>query len=205
MARRPHQPKKYAWPLSLMAPWLPVRKSKLGAVDTPLSKKSRLQRRLKKHRSSDLAFYDLVQRRHAQPSRLNRRLNRRVKNERSQPVLWQRFMAGFGMVLAISGLVWTHLFIQEQVTLAGVPYGIVRTFWNDKPARTAYFSGDRQALHGRLRSLGVEADIKAYYRDHFSNEYELDKHIHQIMFDRTGYVGEAYQVDNFGRLDSVEY
>ncbi|MEL6940906.1 MAG: hypothetical protein AAFO84_17125, partial [Cyanobacteria bacterium J06598_1] len=99
----------------------------------------------------------------------------------------------------------TSLFVREQVTFAGVPYRIVDKFWNDKAARDAYFVGDRNALHDRLKTLGVEEDIKDYYRDRFANEYELDQHIHQIMFDRTGYVGEAYNVNNFGQLSSLGY
>ena len=114
-------------------------------------------------------------------------------------------MVSSALCTTLGGLVWTNLFIKEQVTFAGVPYRIVHKFWNDKPARDAYFVGDRQALHDRLKALEVEEDIKDYYRDHFANEHELDKHIHQIMFDRTGYVGEAYSVDNFGDLHSIYY
>ncbi len=120
-------------------------------------------------------------------------------------LLLQRMMAGAAITLTASSLVWTNLFIQERVTFAGVPYRIINKFWRDKPARAAYFAGSREDLHERLKALGVEADIKDYYRDRFTSEYELDKYIHQIMFDRTGYVGEAYQVNNFGKLTPIEY
>lgn len=117
---------------------------------------------------------------------------------------WQRTIALVGS-LGVIATGWGGLFVSEQVTLGGVPYRIVRKFWRDKTARDAYFVGDRQALHDQLRALGVEGDIKDYYRDRFDNEHELDRHIHQIMFDRTGYVGEAYDVDNYGRLNSRSY
>ena len=201
MARLPHYKKKYAWPLSLIVHWLPKRKPRLGSVSTMLPKGSRLQRRLKRYGSRDRTFFDTLQRRHAVPSRLHQRLNA----EHSHEVLLRRSMAGVAIFLVAGGLIWTNLFIKEQVTFAGVPYRIINKFWNDTPARTAYFAGDRQALHDRLQTLGVEEDIKAYYRDRFSSEYELDKYIHQIMFDRTGYVGEAYQVNNFGELNAIEY
>ena len=45
-----------------------------------------------------------------------------------------------------------------------------------------------------MDNLGVEYDIKAYYRDRIQDPVKLDQHIHQILFDRTGYVGESYTV-----------
>lgn len=109
-------------------------------------------------------------------------------------------MTAATLCLGLGVVLWTSLFIGERTTLGGVPYGIIRTFWNDKTARDAYFSGDAQVLHDRLSTLGVEASIKAYYRDQFEDEYALDRYIHQIMFDRTGYVGEAYRVNEQGQL-----
>ncbi|MEL7331043.1 MAG: hypothetical protein AAFN12_02280 [Cyanobacteria bacterium J06560_2] len=133
------------------------------------------------------------------------RLRQRLNANRSQYRLWQRFVVGGAICMTLGSATWTSLFVREQVTFAGVPYRIVDKFWNDKAARDAYFVGDRNALHDRLKTLGVEEDIKDYYRDRFANEYELDQHIHQIMFDRTGYVGEAYNVNNFGQLSSLGY
>ncbi|MEL7227427.1 MAG: hypothetical protein AAGL17_21995 [Cyanobacteria bacterium J06576_12] len=203
-----HQ-KKYAWLLSLIAPLvapllperMPGRKPRLSAVSTAPPKGSRLQRRLKVYGSRDRTFLDLLRRKRNQPSRLNQRLSA----DRSQSLLMRRCVRGVAIALTVGGLIWTNLFIQEKVTFAGVPYRIINKFWNDKPARTAYFVGDRQGLHDRLQDLGVEEDIKAYYRDRFDSEYELDKYIHQIMFDRTGYVGEAYRVNGFGELISIDY
>ena len=121
------------------------------------------------------------------------------------------FVAEASKSLAVSclsvaggGGIWGNLFVLELVSLGGVPYGIIHKFWNDPAARTAYFVGDSRGLHDRLRSLGVEADIKDYYRDRFATEHELDRHIHQIMYDRTGYVGEAYQVRPSGQLVPIK-
>jgi hypothetical protein len=43
--------------------------------------------------------------------------------------------------------------------------------------------------------MGIEEKMKDYYRPQISDEGVLDQHIHQILYDRTGYVGEAYQVN----------
>ncbi|MEO1620570.1 MAG: hypothetical protein AAFU53_05990 [Cyanobacteria bacterium J06632_3] len=149
---------------------------------------------------------------------LQRRLNLSIRRRRVVSRVMKRLIAkrakrrqrqrvGF-MTAALLGLGSTlllNLFVQEKITVGGVPYRIVRKFWQDPSARDAYFAGDAHALHDRLQTLGVEEDIKAFYRDRFTSEGELDRHIHQIMFDRTGYVGEAYQVNDHGRLVFVEY
>lgn len=163
-------------------------------------KNSRLQRRLRIHARRNHAFFALLQRRQNRPSHLKQQLRTRYSHQ-----LWQRGLVATVIGLVVGGGIWINLFVTEQVTLGGVPYRIVNKFWQDKEARTAYFAGDSRVLHGRLQDLGVEADIKDYYRDRFPNEYELDQYIHQIMFDRTGYVGAAYQVNNYGRLISIEY
>jgi len=206
MARLPHHKKRNILLSRLIASIAqrirPARKQRLNAASASLPKGSRLQRRLSLHsKSSDRAFFDVLRRRRARPSQLNQRL----QSDRDRALMLKRSVVGVAAVLVAGSLFWANLFVQERVTFAGVPYGIINKFWNDKPARTAYFAGDRQGLHDRLKLLGVEADIKAYYRDRFPNEYELDRHIHQIMFDRTGYVGEAYQVNNFGELNPVGY
>jgi len=142
-----------------------------------------------------------ARRRSVQPSRVMRRL----KAKQSKQQKWWSSCLLTVALLSAGGTGLMNLFVQEKITLGGVPYGIVRKFWQDSPARDAYFAGDSQALHARLKLLGVEEDIKVFYRDRFPSEYELDRHIHQIMFDRTGYVGEAYEVNKHGRLVSVEY
>ena len=170
-------------------------------VDGELPRGSRLQRRLKSNWKRDRIFLNTVRRRRSHLSRLRTVLNR----HHSRYKLRQMIVVFAALCITLGGAVWTHLFIREQVTFAGVPYRIVHKFWNDKPARDAYFVGDRQALHGRLKALEIEEDIKAYYREQFPDENELDQYIHQIMFDRTGYVGEAYGVDNFGDLYPIYY
>jgi hypothetical protein len=50
--------------------------------------------------------------------------------------------------------------------------------------------------------MGVEAQIKDFYRSQIDSEQELDRHIHQIFYDNTGYVGEAYQVNSEGILNN---
>ncbi len=165
---------------------------------------SRLQRRLSLSLSRNRLFFDLVRRRRSRtenkPSQLSNRL-------RIQRILRRRLRHAMAAVacMGVGIACWGGLFINNQVTLGGVPYRVVRKFWNNQAARDAYFAGDRQALHDHLSALNVESDIKNYYRDRFDNEYELDRYIHQIMFDRTGYVGKAYDVDNYGRLNSRSY
>ncbi|MEL7143224.1 MAG: hypothetical protein AAFY33_20815 [Cyanobacteria bacterium J06643_4] len=151
---------------------------------------SRLKRRLQEH----------VVRHRPRLSRLVRRLEAKKSKRR----FWQRAAAVSVLSVAMGGGIWGNLFVQEKVTLGGVPYGIIHKFWHDPAARTAYFVGDSSGLHNRLRSLGIEADIKDYYRDRFATEHELDRHIHQIMYDRTGYVGEAYRVSPSGQLVSIK-
>jgi len=85
-------------------------------------------------------------------------------------------------------------------TIGQVPIPILLKFIADQPARTAYFRQDKQALHDRLVALGVEEEMKAFYRPQIPDEVKLDQHIHQIFYERTGYVGEAYRVNAQGRL-----
>ena len=85
-------------------------------------------------------------------------------------------------------------------TIRGVPLPILVKFFRDEPARSAFFRGDTQALHDRLNGLGVEAEMKAFYRAQFRDEGQLDQHVHQIFFDVTGYVGKAYRLNDQGRL-----
>ena len=170
---------------------------------------SRLQRRLDQSLKRDKVFFELVRQKRAE--RLNGGANESSwlsaqLSERRSEQPWRFGAVALVLGLSLGGSVWTSLFINEQVTLMGIPYRVVDKFWQSEAARNAYFGGDSQALHDELVSLGVEEDIKSYYRDRygdrFSNDYELDRHIHQLMFDRTGYVGEAYKVNNYGRLVS---
>lgn len=86
------------------------------------------------------------------------------------------------------------LFTSEVFTLGGVPYSVLMKVWQDPAARSALLSGDEKKLHDLMGDLGIEYDIKDYYRSRIQDPVKLDQHIHQILFDRTGYVGEAYTV-----------
>lgn len=92
------------------------------------------------------------------------------------------------------------LLTKGYLTIGGVPIPIITSFLQDETARTAYFQGDNNKLHARLQEMGIEEKIKAFYRLKIPDEAKLDQHIHQIMYDRTGYVGEAYQVNSQGVL-----
>ena len=96
--------------------------------------------------------------------------------------------------------IWVVLFTGGYVTLGGVPAPIIMKFLSDETAREAYFQGDRKKLHNRLDDMGIEDDIKAYYRPQIPDEAQLDQYIHQIFYERTGYVGEGYQVNSQGVL-----
>ena len=99
-----------------------------------------------------------------------------------------------------AGGVWLTLFLTEVVTLGGVPYSVLLKFWQDEVATSSYFQKNPHKLHQRLRSMGIEAEMKDYYREEIPNEADLDRHIHQILYDRTGYIGQAYRVNSEGIL-----
>ncbi|NJK30462.1 MAG: hypothetical protein HC851_07715 [Acaryochloris sp. RU_4_1] len=99
--------------------------------------------------------------------------------------------AGIAILTLILGI-----FLGPSLTVRGVPISIILTFLQDEPARQAYWSGDKQALHARLQELKIEEEIKAFYRPQIPDEIQLDQHIHQIFYDTTGYVGKAYWVNS---------
>lgn len=101
-------------------------------------------------------------------------------------------VALLGTITAITtGVV---LFTTGAITLGGVPYSVLMKVWQDPAARSALLGGDETELHDLMGALGIEYEIKEYYRDQIKDPVKLDQHIHQILFDRTGYVGEAYTV-----------
>lgn len=103
--------------------------------------------------------------------------------------------------LLICGWVWFTILTQGQLAIAGVPTPIIISFLLDETARDAYFDGNKQKLHDRLQEMGVEEQIKAFYRPQFQNdEVKLDQYIHQLLYERTGYVGKAYRVNSKGIL-----
>lgn len=87
-----------------------------------------------------------------------------------------------------------------RLTYKGVPLTILLMFIQDPIARQAYFDGDKVGLHHRLDEMDVETEIKAFYRPQFQNEQDLDRHIHQLLFEDTGYVGNDYGLSAQGYL-----
>jgi len=109
----------------------------------------------------------------------------------------------FGVGLGAGALIHQpHLAtnLLSPITIDGVPVPILLKAFGDESVRQAYWSGDKQELHDRLNAIGIEEDIKDYYRPHAAGESDLDQKIHQIFYNQTGYVGDAYQVDKTGRL-----
>ncbi|MEM8780233.1 MAG: hypothetical protein AAGF26_15450 [Cyanobacteria bacterium P01_G01_bin.49] len=111
------------------------------------------------------------------------------------------------MAVAIPIMFAVPLFVSGQLKLninrwviSGVPMPIVIESLKDEIVRKAYFQGRKQLLHDRLGEMGIEEKIKDFYRSQASSERELDQRIHQIFYDNTGYVGEAYRVNSRGIL-----
>jgi hypothetical protein len=97
-------------------------------------------------------------------------------------------------------VVGVGLFFQDSIVIRGIPLSLIIKGIADWPALEAYLSGNKQALHARLEKLGFEEEVKAFYRPKIRNEIELDRHIHQVLYDNTGYVGKAYYVNSQGNL-----
>jgi len=108
-------------------------------------------------------------------------------------------IAIYGLFTFLTGLLLI-LFFSGHLVIRGVPSSVIVRFLEDDIARTAYLGGDNRLLHDRLSALGVEEEIKNFYRPQIANEVLLDQYIHQILYDRTGYVGQAYRVNEEGRL-----
>lgn len=100
--------------------------------------------------------------------------------------------------VTLGGAIW----FTEFGTIQGVPVSVILQFLRDDTARNAYFSGDKQQLHDRLDLIGIEEKVKAFYRPQIQDEVELDKYIHQLFYNSTGYVGKAYDVNAQGILVS---
>jgi hypothetical protein len=97
-------------------------------------------------------------------------------------------------------LVGGVLLFQDSIVIKGIPLSLVFKGLVDIPTLEAYMSGDKKALHARLQALGFEEQIKAYYRPKIRDEVKLDRHIHQIFYETTGYIGQAYYVNSQGTL-----
>jgi hypothetical protein len=100
------------------------------------------------------------------------------------------------LVAVLGGALW----FTEFGTIKGVPVAVVLQFLRDDTARNAYFSGDKQQLHDRLDHMGIEEEVKAFYRPQIQDEAKLDQYIHQLLYNITGYVGIGYKADAKGVL-----
>lgn len=98
------------------------------------------------------------------------------------------------------GWIWTLMLTQGYVAIGGVPSPIIISFLQNEIARKAYFDGDREKLHAQIQTMGLVEKLKSYYRPQLVNEAKLDIYTHQILYDRTGYVGKAYRVNSQGTL-----
>ncbi len=101
-------------------------------------------------------------------------------------------VGAMGTTMAIA--TWVVLFTTGAITLGGVPYSVLIKVWQNPAARSALLSGEATELHDLMDNLGIEYDIKVYYSNRIKDPVKLDQHIHQILFDRTGYVGANYVV-----------
>jgi hypothetical protein len=123
--------------------------------------------------------------------------SRNQENPSQTPAILRRIVT---LAIVICLGLCTIWFFSGQLLIGGVPSSVILTFLQDQPARTAYFQNDDQALHDRLDALGIEEQIKAYYRPQIPDEIKLDQYIHQVFYNRTGYVGNEYQVNEQGTL-----
>ncbi len=114
---------------------------------------------------------------------------------RPKRLKWPYVAAGSAVALLL-GLALAF----PSLTYKGVPLKILLKFVKDPVARQAYFSGDKVGLHNRLDQMGIEPDIKAFYRPKFQSEQALDRYIHQLLYDNTGYVGTDYRLSEQGQL-----
>ncbi len=104
------------------------------------------------------------------------------------------------LVLGGLGWIWTLMLTKGYVAIGGVPSPIIVNFFQNETARKAYFDGDSKKLSAQVQSMDLAEKLKPYYRPEFEDEAKLDLHAHQIVYDRTGYIGKAYQVNSQGLL-----
>lgn len=120
-----------------------------------------------------------------------------ISNKNKNALIWS---LGLGWSMTICALVWGLLFVNDVVTLGGVPAVVVGRFFQDPGAIIHFLTGNKQALHQNLQELGIEEQIKDYYRDRIPDEIQLDQYIHQLLYNWTGYVGDNYIVGSQGIL-----
>ncbi len=104
------------------------------------------------------------------------------------------------LFLGSLGWLWVEMLTKGYVAVGGVPSPIILSFLQNDSARIAYFDGDEEKLYAQIQNMNLAEKLKPYYRPQFAEEAKLDLHTHQILYDRTGYVGKAYQVSKQGVL-----
>ncbi len=110
------------------------------------------------------------------------------------------YFASIATVSLFLGLLFLWI-SSPHLTFRGVPLSILLRFSQDPIAQNAYFSGHKKALHDRLKALGIKEQIKDFYRPQIHDEMELDRYIHQLLYNNIGYVGSAYVVNPKGQLE----
>lgn len=130
----------------------------------------------------------------------NRKHTRQYGSDRSSPKASGLVATIIYLSLLLCVLISVLLFTNGPFTIGGVPTPIIMSFLQDETARDAFFESDNKKLHDRLQAMGIEERVKAFYRPQIPDEAKLDQHIHQILYDRTGYVGIAYKVNSEGIL-----
>ncbi|MBD1904043.1 hypothetical protein NDI37_07885 [Funiculus sociatus GB2-A5] len=126
--------------------------------------------------------------------------NKKAPNRRPSHKGPVKLVTGIYFSVLICTTIGLVMLSSGRMTVGGVPLPIVISFLNDQTARDAYFSGKKTKLHDRLDDMGIEEQMKNFYRPQIPDEAKLDQHIHQILYERTGYVGEQYRVNGQGFL-----
>ncbi|WP_144405599.1 hypothetical protein [Aliterella atlantica] len=104
------------------------------------------------------------------------------------------------LFLAGLGWIWLSLLSDGHFAIGGIPAPVAIALLENETARKAYFDGDNQTLHAQMQQMDIEAKMKIYLRSQIEDETKLDQHVNQILYDRTGYISSAYQVNSQGIL-----
>ena len=99
---------------------------------------------------------------------------------------------------SIGAAAW--LLMRKSATVGGVPVPLIIKAFNDETARNYFLIGNKRAFHDRLERIGIKEEIKAFYRPQIHDEIKLDQYIHQIFYNDTGFVGDAYYLNSQGIL-----
>jgi hypothetical protein len=104
--------------------------------------------------------------------------NKQASNRRPSPKGAVKLVTGIYFSVLICTTIGLVMLSSGRMTIGGVPLPIVISFLNDQTARDAYFSGKKTKLHDRLDDMGIEEQMKNFYRPQIPDEAKLDQHIH---------------------------